>query len=163
MMGELKDTIPTVVSVLVITLCLSWVCVDPPIAFAQELDTLEWDDEYEGTGGYNNIFLGTDTLWLKAIVFVIGCGMLFVFWRIIFGAAVKINQSPAMLFTVCFSMFLLSIYGLGFLCFSEYVLEQRYDPQVWYLWQLNIWILLGSFVSWVIISVGLTHFFKGNA
>lgn len=131
-------------------------------SFDREDSPKEDQKEWDATGAVN-IFLGTDKILYKAGAFLVLSIMSFMSSWLLFRFFIKKNKSPARYFTVCFSMFMLSLYLIGFFCFSEYALDRTHDPAVSYLSQLNRPLLLMFLLGWIPVSFGGTLFLRGKA
>ena len=123
------------------------------------------DDVQEKTMAYGsreNIFLKTDNVFVK-IGWFIGLSLTayLIAW-ILFGMLVKGN-SPSRLFFRCFFSFMILLWFIGFICFSEYALSQGFNKDENYLSQLEWIYVAASALVWLIISILTTKFFNGKA
>jgi hypothetical protein len=121
-----------------------------------------WDSSGSVTGRYN-IFLKTDQFLYKLGFFIGSIIVNYLIFLLIFSLIIKQNKSPSTAFTHCFLYYLMSIYGMGFICFSEYALIQKYDDLVLYFKQLNWSILIIIFAIWSVLSIFFTYNIRGKS
>lgn len=133
------------------------------VSWAQEGDDSGWEEEGDKIDGYYNIFFKTDDLIKKLGAFFLLISVSYISFWFLFSSLIKKNKSPSKIFTVCFSLFMLAFYLLAFLCFSEYVLIQKYDDQTSYLSQLNWTFVLIALLVWIPVSLGMTYLLKGKS
>jgi hypothetical protein len=109
-----------------------------------------------------NPFLGTYNLYKKIGVFILLFVALYTAFWLIFGFLIKGDRSPQAAFMCCFIPFMLSVYPVAFVCFSEYTLLKPYDPVATYIHQLPLPAWGIGALIWVIFSLLMTFALGGK-
>ena len=131
-----------------------------------------WDDwPEEGNGSQvltderMNVFLGSSNIYVKLGAAAVAGILVYILFLFVFKSLIKKERPPAKVFTVTFSLLLISWYVVLFFCFSEYTVIQAYAPDISvrdYFGKLNLQLVLFSFVGWAVVSLILSTLMRGN-